>query len=131
MTPYSPLVAGRVCRMWSDNTKRYETDKFAIGLYDNGKKNDMLIIQRIKEISEKKKITMAQVSLAWILSKKYVSCPVIGCTKIKQLEELVGAVKIKLSDDEIKYLEELYTPHKVAGPFTKEDTINMSKILNK
>ena len=131
MTPYSPLAAGRVCRMWSDNTKRYETDKIAIEIYDNGKKNDMQIIQRIKEISEKKKISMGQVSLAWILSNKYISSPVIGCTKIKQLEELVAAVKIKLSEDEIKYLEELYTPHKVAGSFTKQDCINMAKILNK
>ena len=130
MTPYSPLAAGRVCRMWSDNTKRFETDKIAVSIYDKGKENDMPIFQRIKEISEKKKITMAQVSMTWILNKKYVSSPVIGCTKIKQLEELISAVKIKLTEDEIKYLEELYKPHKPMGAFTKEDTIRMEKFFN-
>ena len=130
MTPYSPLAAGRVCRMWSDNTKRYETDKIAVSIYENGKENDMPIIQRIKEIADKKNITMAQVSMAWLLSKKYVSSPVIGCTKIKQLEDLISAVKIKLTEDEIKYLEELYKPHKPVGPFTKEQTINLDKFFN-
>ena len=130
MTPYSPLAAGRVCRMWSDNTKRFETDKIAVSIYENEKENDMPIIQRIKEISEKHKITMAQVSMAWLLSKKYVSSPVIGCTKIQQLEDLINAVKIKLSDEEIKYLEELYKPHKPVGPFTKEQTINMANFFN-
>ena len=131
MTPFSPLAAGRVCRMWNGDTKRFETDKIAVLHYEYGKRIDMPIVERIKEISEKNKITMAQVSLAWMLSKKYVSSPVIGCTKIKQLEELVEAVKIKLSEDEIKYLEELYKPHKAIGTFIKEDTIKMANILNK
>ena len=116
--------------MWSDNTKRYETDKIAVSIYENGKENDMPIIQRIKEIADKRNITMAQVSMAWLLSKKYVSSPVIGCTKIKQLEDLISAVKIKLTEDEIKYLEELYKPHKPVGPFTKEQTINLDKFFN-
>ena len=76
------------------------------------------------------KITMAQVSLAWILSKKLVASPVIGCTKIKQLEDLVGSVKVKLSEEDIKYLEELYKPCKLVGPLSKEAGLNMAKNLN-
>jgi len=130
MTPYSPLAAGRVCRMWDDNTKRCEKDKFAKKKYDSEKENDMPIAKRIKEISEKMKITMAQVSIAWLLSKKCVASPVIGCTKIKQLEDLVEGVKIKLSNEDIKYLEELYKPHKIVGALSKEDAANMAKMIN-
>ena len=129
MTPYSPLAAGRVCRMWEDNTKRNETDLFAKKKYDDAKDNDMPIVKRIKEISEKMKITMAQVSIAWLLSKKSVASPVIGCTKIKQLEDLVEGSKIKLSEEDIKYLEELYRPHKTVGALSKEEAINMIKMF--
>ena len=131
MTPYSPLAAGRVCRMWDDNnTERGTTDKFVKIIYDAEKDNNMNIVERIKEIAEKKKITMAQVSLAWILSKKCVASPVIGCTKIKQLEDLVEGSKVKLSEEDIKYLEELYRPHKIFGPLSKEAGLNMAKNLN-
>ena len=131
MTPYSPLAAGRVCRMWDDNnTERGQKDLFVKKLYEPGKENDMPIVQRIKELADKLKITMAQVSLAWILSKKCVASPVIGCTKIKQLEDLVEGAKVKLSEEDIKYLEELYKPHKLLGPLSKEDCLNMAKRLN-
>ena len=93
MTPYSSLAARRVCRMWTDNAKRCEADKTAKKKYDTEKDNDMPIVQRIKEISEKLKITMAQVWIAWLLSKKNVASPVIVCTKIAQLEDLVMALK--------------------------------------
>jgi len=76
------------------------------------------------------KITMAQVSIAWLLNKKCVASHVIGCTKIKQLEDLVEGVKIKLSEEDIKYLEELYKPHKIVGALSKEDSANMAKMLN-
>ena len=62
---------------------------------------------------------MAQVSIAWLLSKKNVASPVIGCTKISQLEELCQVFKIKLSEEDLKYLEELYVPHKTVGALSK------------
>ena len=131
MTPYSPLAAGRVCRMWTDNTKRCETDKTAKKKYDSVKDNDMPLVQRIKEISEKLKITMVQVSIAWLLSKKNVASPVIGCTKISQLEDLVNGSKIKLSEEDIKYLEELYKPHNLVGPLKKGDIPPVTKLIAK
>ena len=128
MTPYSPLAAGRLCRMWDENnTERGQKDKFVKTLYDPVNKP---VVERIKELSEKKKITMAQVSLAWMLSKKWVASPVIGCTKIKQLEDLVESVKVKLSEEDIKFLEELYRPCKLIGPLSKEAGLNMAKRLN-
>ncbi len=120
MTPFSPLAAGRVCRMWEDNeSKRSNEDKVAKIKYDSEKEMDMPIIKRIKEIADKLKVTMAQVSMAWLLSKKLVASPVFGCTKISQLEEICKSVSIKLSEEDIKYLEELYKPHTLMGPITK------------
>ena len=129
MTPYSPLAAGRVCRMWSDDTLRSKTDKTAVKKYDDAKETDLPIVKRIKEIADKMNISMAQVSLAWLLSKKLVASPIIGCTKISQLEDLVKAVKVKLSDDDIKYLEELYKPHNIVGALKKGDVPDVKKRL--
>jgi aryl-alcohol dehydrogenase-like predicted oxidoreductase len=129
MTPYSPLAAGRVCRMWNDDTLRSKTDKTAVKKYDDAKDIDLPIVKRIKEIADKKNISMAQVSLAWLLSKKLVASPIIGCTKISQLEDLVKAVKIKLSDDDVKYLEELYKPHNIVGALKKGDVPDVKKRL--
>ena len=119
MTPYSPLAAGRVRRMWTDDTKRCQTDKTAKIKYDNEKENDLPIVQRIKEVSEKLKVSMAQVALAWMFTKPIVAAPVIGCTKISQLEDICQSLKVKLSEEDIKYLEELYQPHEVKGALKK------------
>ena len=129
MTPYSPLAAGRVCRMWNDDTLRSKTDKTAVKKYDDAKDNDLPIVKRIKEIADKKNISMAQVSLAWLLSKKLVASPIIGCTKISQLEDLVKAIKVKLSEEDIKYLEELYKPHNVVGALKKGVVPDVKKNL--
>ena len=122
MTPYSPLAAGRLCRLYTDEkTTRSSNDPGNERKYGHAKDIDIPVIQRVKELSEKKKLTMAQISLAWILSKPLVVSPVIGCTKISQLEELCQALKIQLSPEEIKFLEELYVPHRIVGAITKND----------
>ena len=132
MTPYSPLAAGRVCRMWEDKeSKRSNEDKVAKIKYDSEKEMDMPVIKRIKEVADKLKVSMAQVSMAWLLSKKLVASPVFGCTKIKQLEEICKSVSIKLSEDDIKYLEELYRPHKLMGAMIKDQENPYDKKKNK
>ena len=129
MTPYSPLAAGRVCRMWDDDTLRSKTDKTAPKKYDDAKEIDLPIVKRIKEVADKMGVSMAQVSLAWLLSRKCVASPIVGCTKITQLEDLVKAVKIKLSDDDVKYLEELYKPHNIVGALKKGVVPDVKKNL--
>ena len=131
MTPYSPLAGGRVCRLPDEKTTRSQTDKVSAFKYDHEKENDMPIIQRIKEIADKLKVTMAQVSIAWLLNKKDVASPVVGCTKISQVENLVNAVKIKLSEEDMKYLEELYRPHVVVEPGNKNDPPLYNKVVAK
>ena len=123
MTPYSPLAAGRVCRLYTDEkTTRSSNDPGNEKKYGHAKEVDIPVIQRVKELAEKKKVTMAQIALAWVLSKPLVASPVIGCTKISQLEELCQVFKIKLSPEDIKFLEELYVPHKIVGAIIKNNS---------
>ena len=127
MTPYLPLAAGRVCRMWDEDTTRNKNDPFNQNNYGKQKDMDLPIVKRIKEIADKKKISMAQVNIAWLLSKKFIASPVVGCTKIPQLEDLVKGVKVKLTDEEIKYLEELYKPHPNMGAMLKGFSVYSNK----
>lgn len=114
-TPYSPLAGGRLARMWDAETNRNKLDAFAKTKYDSTKDIDMPIVERVHELAEKHGVTMSEISLAWLLSKEVVASPIIGCTKIKHLDDAIKAVDLTLSPEEIEYLEELYAPHKVVG----------------
>jgi len=122
MTPYSAMAAGRLCRLYSDpETERFKDDPNAVFKYGDTKDIDEPIIKRVKEVADKMKISMALVALAWIYSKPLVVSPVLGFTKISHLEEAVKVFKIKLDPEDVKYLEELYTPHPVKGPMKKPE----------
>lgn len=115
LTPYSPLAAGRLSRLeWKADTKRSQTDKTAVSKYDSTQETDYAIVLRVHELAEKYRATMSQVSLAWQLSKG-VTSPIIGATKAKYFDDAVGALNVKLTNDDLAYLEELYVPHKIVG----------------
>lgn len=112
-TSFSPLAAGRLCRLeWEADTKRSQTDKTAVSRYDGTKETDYNIVLRVNEIAEKYDATMTQIALAWQFAKG-VTAPIIGATKAKHLDDAVGALNIKLTKDDIFYLEEPYVPHKI------------------
>ncbi|GIP14767.1 oxidoreductase [Paenibacillus montaniterrae] len=113
--PYSPLASGRLARAWSETTYRSQTDQAQKMKYDATAEADRLIADRVTAIAESRGVPRAQISLAWLLQKEAVTAPIIGATNIKQLEEAAGSVAIKLSEEEIASLEELYVPHKVVG----------------
>lgn len=115
LTPYSPLAAGRLARTWHADTHRSQTDKTAVGKYDATEAQDMEIVKRVEALANKKGVKMAQISLAWLLHQKAVAAPVVGVTKMYQLEDAVESINIELSDEELAYLESLYLPHKVSG----------------
>ena len=71
---------------------------------------DFKIADRVVEVAEKLSYTPAQIAIAWLLKKPEVTAPVVGVSKISQLEQLVAATKINLDEDDIYYLEELYRP---------------------
>ena len=113
MTPYSALASGRLSKKPGETSARLEKDNFAKFKYDNTAEADGRIIQRVLEVAEKRGVSMTEVSLAWLLTK--VTSPVVGATKTSHIDGAVNAVKLKLTEDEISYLEELYTPHALAG----------------
>lgn len=114
-TPYSPLAAGRLSRLeWKTDTKRSQTDKTAVSKYDSTQETDYSIVLRVHELAEKYSATMAQIALAWQFAKG-VTAPIIGATKAIYFDDAVGALSIKLTGEDISYLEELYVPHKIVG----------------
>lgn len=72
-----------------------------------------MIIARVAELARRHDVTMTEVSLAWLLTK--VTSPVVGATKLHHIEGAARAVDLKLSGDEIAFLEEAYVPHPLAG----------------
>lgn len=115
ITPYSPLAAGRLSRLeWQTDTKRSMTDKTAVKKYDSTQTSDYEIVKRVAEIAEKHNATMSQIAIAWLLAKGSAS-PLIGATKAKYFDDAVGGLDINLASEDMKYLEELYVPHKIVG----------------
>ena len=115
LTPYSPLAAGRAARPeWEAETMRSRTDKVACGKYDSTEEQEGKIAERIRETAEKLGISMSQVTFAWHFAKGIAS-PIIGATKPKYLDDAVGALDVKLTAEEVAYLDECYLPHKIVG----------------
>ena len=114
--PYSPLASGRLTRDWSsETTLRSETDQIAKGKYASTSETDQRVVARVAELAEKHKVPRAHIALAWLFQKEPVTAPIIGATKISHLEEAVGALAVKLTQDEVAYLEEPYVPHRIVG----------------
>ena len=115
VTPYSPLASGRLARDWAETTKRYETDPIAKSKYDATAEADKLVVERVAEVAEKRAVPRAHIALAWLLQKEPVVAPIIGATKISHLESVVGSLSIKLTSEEIAFMEEPYVPHRIVG----------------
>jgi len=114
--PWSPLARGYLTRPHEeiDATTRGETEEH---MYDHpyreggGKE----INERVQELAAEKGVTMAQISLAWLLHKDWVDAPIVGTTSVEHLEDAVQALDIDLSASDVAYLEEPYEPVPVSG----------------
>ncbi len=123
LTPYSALASGRLSRKPGENdTKRAAEDAYAKFKYDATADQDNVIISRVAELSEKRGVTMTELSLAWLLTK--VTAPIVGATKLHHIEGAVKAVDMELKDSEIAYLEEPYVPHPLAGVMAQNKRTN-------
>ncbi len=115
LMPYSPLAAGHLTRPeWNKDTLRSRTDRVAMGKYDRTEEQDMVIVKRVYELAIKYGVKMQQIALAWHWAKG-VSSPIIGATKATHLEDAAKALDVKLTADDIAYLEEPYVPHRIVG----------------
>lgn len=113
MTPYSALAGGRLAKRPGETSRRLEEDTYAKFKYDATAEQDAGIISRVAELADKRGVSMTEISLAWLLTK--VAAPVVGATELSQLDGAVRAVDLKLTADEITYLEEPYVPHALVG----------------
>jgi aryl-alcohol dehydrogenase-like predicted oxidoreductase len=116
--PWSPMArgffAGNPKRGGARETTRANSDPFANGLYFRDE--DFAVADRVSEVAKARGgVTGSQMALAWILHKPYVHSPIIGATKMDHLDQAIAALDIRLSDDEIKQLEERYQPHPILG----------------
>ena len=106
--PFSPLAKGRVCRPWGQTTARMDVDPVG-RRYDQDA--DAPIVDAVQKVAEARGVPMAQVALAWVLSKPVISAPIVGPTKVHHLTDAVAALDLVLTDDEVASLEEHYAPH--------------------
>jgi aryl-alcohol dehydrogenase (NADP+) len=117
LIPWSPLGRGFLTGKYKRNAEplspRYKIDVYLSGRYF--KPEDFDVLERLEEVAKEKGLTPAQLALAWLLAKKEVASPIIGPTKVGQLEELAEAADVRLKQDDIKRLEEPYRPHPVLG----------------
>ena len=116
LIPWSPIARGVLARPWDErSTKREGTDRL-LKMMIRSKENevDKAIVDRVQEIAQKRGVKMAQVATAWCLSKTYVY-PIMGLNSKERIDQAVEGVKLKLTEEEIKYLEEPYRPKAVTG----------------
>ena len=113
MTPYSALAGGRLSKHPGETSKRLEEDSYAKLKYDDTARQDQVIIDRVAELADKRGVSMTEISLAWLLTK--VTAPVVGATKLHHIRGAAKAVDLQLTEEEKKYLEEAYVPHKLVG----------------
>lgn len=115
LMPYSPLAAGHLTHpQWTTDTLRSRTDRVAMGKYDRMEEQDMQIVNRVYELANRYGVKMSQIALAWHWAKG-VASPIIGATKKSYFDDAVGAFAVKLTPEDIAYLEEPYLPHPVVG----------------
>jgi aryl-alcohol dehydrogenase (NADP+) len=116
LIPWSPLargfLTGKYRRAETPNSTRYKSDKlFAERFF---RPEDFDVLERAEEVAKEKGVAVAQVGLSWLLHKG-VTAPIVGATKIEHIEEAVNAIELKLSNDDVKRLEEPYKPHWIMG----------------
>src|SRR5690349_20872437 len=117
VVPWSPLARGRLARAWEEapSTVRGGSDPWGDGLYAATREADRQVIDRVGEVAMRLGATRAQVALAWLLRQPAVNAPIVGATRMHQLEEAVGALDLALPATEVQALEAPYRPKAVAG----------------
>jgi len=115
--PWSPLargfLAGNRPRGEEGRTRRARSDSYSHQLYTAPEDHD--VADRVAALAERRGVKPAQVALAWLLHQPGVTAPIIGASKMEQLEDAVAALEVRLSEEERRELEEPYRPHRVLG----------------
>ena len=113
--PWSPLARGFLAgnrHLQGGDTARAKTDDFAKKMYYQS--DDFAVADRLAEVAKARGVPQMQMALAWVLAKPGITAPIVGASKTSHLDDAIAALSVKLSDDEIKQLEEPYKPHAVS-----------------
>jgi aryl-alcohol dehydrogenase-like predicted oxidoreductase len=117
--PWSPLargvLAGNRTRAGEHRTTRSDTDAFTDYLYSQP--TDFDVVERVAEVAGERQVPSAQVALAWVLQRSGITAPIVGATKPAHLSDALAAEQLRLTEEEVARLEELYVPHPVLGHF--------------
>jgi 1-deoxyxylulose-5-phosphate synthase len=116
LIPWSPLARGFLTGTRNrdgGSTARSQVDTFAKDMYYSD--DDFAVADAVAQAAAKRGVSAAQVACAWVLQAPGITSPIIGATKTEQLKDLLGAVDLKLSAEEVKALEAPYRPHRVLG----------------
>ncbi|MBQ6493023.1 MAG: aldo/keto reductase [Erysipelotrichaceae bacterium] len=112
-TSFAPYAAGRLARKEYDNeSTRFRLDSIEGTRYDKTAEADQKITSRVWEIAQKYGVSMSNICMAWQFAKG-VAAPIIGVTKEKYLDDALNCFSVHLSEEDIRYLEELYVPHQI------------------
>ena len=116
LVPWSPLARGLLTgsrdRDGTRRTVRAGSDSYAGELYIDA---DFDVVDAVRAVAGERGLPMAQIALAWLLSRPGVTAPIVGATKVDHLVDAVAAADVSLTDDEVRRLEEPYRPHPVRG----------------
>ncbi|KAH0835078.1 Versiconal hemiacetal acetate reductase [Fonsecaea pedrosoi] len=112
--PWSPVARGVLARPWkSAKTVREKTDAYLSALVSKENERDNAVVDRVEQVAMKRGVPMAAVATAWVLSKG--ANPILGLSSKERIDQAIEAVSLKLSDEEISYLEAPYQPKHVSG----------------
>ena len=114
---WSPNAGGRCAHAWNTKTARNSVDEVSTQVWSKTDDVDKVVVDNLEQVAKEIGYSMAQTSLAWMLSKPFITAPIVGTTAVKHIEEAVSALDIKLDDEIIKRLEAPYVPHIKTGAF--------------
>jgi aryl-alcohol dehydrogenase-like predicted oxidoreductase len=113
--PWSPLARGRLTRDWDAPSARLETDEFGRTLYAQTGEADRRVVEALGAVAARLGKPRAQVALAWVLQQPGVTAPIVGATRLAQLDDAAAALDLTLSPDDLAALQAPYVPHAVVG----------------
>jgi len=112
--PWSPLARGFLANRPAE-TVRSRTDEYAKRLYGSVAESDQKVIASVQAIAAAHRVAPAQIALAWLFHKPWITAPILGVSKPPHLDDALAALKIKLTPEQMAALEEPYVPHPIAG----------------
>lgn len=113
--PWSPLARGQLTRPVAATSARQEVDWYGSFMKGNYIESSNEIIRRVEKLANEKGVSMAQIALAWLLHQDSVAAPIVGMHSVARVNDIVGAINVKLTSEELKHLEEPYLPRPIVG----------------